>query len=213
MTSHYVDYTITLPEVQSGEISHLLGRLWQRLHGVLAADDIQHLGISLPALAAKHPGNVLRLHSDAKTLQQVKANAGMHQLAEMAGIQVGDVQPTPQYCQYRSFTRSRGGEKLTHAGFARQEARWLKRLQAQGKPITVDLILARREHFKQQRMQSLASTVYLRLNSVSTHQQFSLIIQTSVATTEPQTGKFSHYGLAVADQDKDEALATVPWFV
>lgn len=213
MTSHYFDYTIALPELQSGEISHLLGRLWQRLHGALAADDIQHLGISLPRIRPKHTGNVLRLHSDSATLQQVRDNSGIRQLVEMAEIHVGAIQPTPDYCEHRSFTRNRAKEKLTISGYARSEMRWLKHLQAQGKPVTVDLILARREHFKQQRMQSLASTVYLRLNSVSTHQQFSLIIQASVATTEPQTGKFSHYGLAVADQDKDEALATVPWFV
>ncbi|MEN9501647.1 MAG: CRISPR-associated endonuclease Cas6f/Csy4 [Pseudomonadota bacterium] len=210
MTSHYFDYTIALPELQSGEISHLLGRLWQRLHGALAADDIQHLGVSLPRIRPKHMGNVLRLHSDSATLQQVRDNSGIRQLVEMAEIHVGAMQPTPDYCEHRSFTRNRAKEKLTIGGYARSEMRWLKHLQAQGKPITVEALLARREHFRQKLETAEANAVYLRLTSASTHQQFSLMIQASAPTQQAQVGKFSHYGLAVTLDDTP--LATVPWF-
>ena len=210
MTSHYFDYTIALPELQSGEISHLLGRLWQRLHGALAADDIQHLGVSLPRIRPKHTGNVLRLHSDSATLQQVRDNSGIRQLVEMAEIHVGAMQPTPDYCEHRSFTRNRAKEKLTIGGYARSEMRWLKHLQAQGKPITVEALLARREHFRQKLETAEANAGYLRLTSASTHQQFSLMIQASAPTQQAQVGKFSHYGLAVTLDDTP--LATVPWF-
>ena len=212
MTTHYVDYTITLPELQSGEISHLLGRLWQRLHGVLAAENIQHLGISLPRIRPKHTGNVLRLHSDSATLQQVRDNSGIRQLVEMAEIRVGAMQPTPDYCAYRSFTRNRTNEKLTIGGYARSEMRWLKHLQMQGKPITIEALLERRERFRQklEENETAATAVYLRLTSASTHQQFSLMIQASVPTKQAQAGKFSHYGLAVTLDDAP--LATVPWF-
>lgn len=210
MTSHYFDYTIALPELQSGEISHLLGRLWQRLHGALAADDIQHLGVSLPRICSKHTGNVLRLHSDSATLQQVRDNSGIRQWVEMAEIHVGAIQPTPDYCEHRSFTRNRSREKLTLSSYARSELRWLKHLQIQGKSITIDELLERRKNFQQKLEGIETNGVYLRVSSRSTHQHFSLIIQATPSTRKAQLGKFSHYGLAV--KCNDTPLATVPWF-
>ncbi|TXH61943.1 MAG: type I-F CRISPR-associated endoribonuclease Cas6/Csy4 [Thiothrix sp.] len=212
MSSHYLDYTISLSEPQSGELSHLLGRLWQRLHGVLAADDIRHLGISLPRIRPKHTGNILRLHSDSATLQQVRDNAGIQQLVGLAEIHVGTIQPTPNYCEYRSFTRNRSGEKLTPAALLRSETRWLKWLQQQGKPIGIDQLLERREYFQKKAAEQPATAVYLRLTSTSTHQHFSLLIQASAPTMQAQAGKFSHYGLAVVESNSEQLPATVPWF-
>jgi len=213
MTSHYLDFRIDVPEVESGEISHLLGRLWQRLHGVLAGQNIRRVGISLPALRPHHPGNVLRLHSDETTLQQIALNEGIGQLVEGGGILVNAVLPIPSYCQYRRYTRSRSPEKYSDAWLLRSEARLLKHLDETGGQLDVSKLLGRRKRLQERAAQTKCEGdgVYIKLQSGSTHQRFSLMICVEKVATA-QLGVFSHYGLAVSRDGKAAPEAAVPWF-
>lgn len=211
MTTHYVDYTVALPAVQSGEIGHLLGRLWQRLHGILAAQAIHNLGVSLPQLHAKHPGSVLRLHSDADTLRQVIEQGALQQLVEVSDIHVGAILPVPTGCAYRAYSRNRHPEKYRDAWILRSEVRWLQRLEKSGKTISASELLERRKNLQERAAHAKPSgEVYIRLQSHSTHQTFSLLIEVS-GVVKPCEGRFSHYGLAVTNDDGDQ-LATVPFW-
>lgn len=211
MTSHYLEYTVALPAVESGEISHLLGRLWQRLHGVLAGENIQHLGVSLPRAGTKHPGNVLRLHSDAPTLQAVVANAGIRQLVESAGISTSAVLPVPTGCAYRCYTRSRQSEKFSDAWILRSEARLLQHLEQKGVVLSISELLARRKRLQERAAQAKRDAVYIKLQSHSTRQTFSLLVNTTTVDTAC-SGQFSHYGLAIGADEKTLGQATVPFW-
>jgi CRISPR-associated endoribonuclease Cas6/Csy4 subtype I-F len=207
MTSHYLEFKIDLPDADTGETSHLLGRLWQRLHGVLAGQDIRHVGVSLPMMGARHPGNVLRLHSDETTLQQVVANEGMRQLLESGGIRAGEILPTPAYCEYRCYTRSRLPEKYGDAWILRSEGRLLKHLEEKGIPLSASQLLARRKRLQERTPQAKQGEAYIKLQSKSTRQTFSLMIRTDpVEGACP--GLFSHYGLSAGK----EGGATVPFW-
>jgi CRISPR-associated endoribonuclease Cas6/Csy4 subtype I-F len=201
MTTHYLDYRVAEPEAGSGEISHLLARLWQRLHGVLASQDIRRVGVSLPAMGARHPGHTLRLHSDADTLAGLAGNPGMLQLVEGGGLLQGSVQPAPEHCGYGCFRRSRAAEKQSAAWLLRTEERWIRRQRERGNLLTADDVLQRRKAL--QARASDTDGVYLKLLSRSTHQGFSLRVQAQ-PVAQPQLGTFTHYGLGVGG-------ATVPW--
>ena len=211
MTSHYLEYTVALPAVESGEISHLLGRLWQRLHGVLAGENIQHLGVSLPRAGAKHPGNVLRLHSDESTLQAVVANAGIRQLVESAGIVTSVVLPVPTGCAYRCYTRSRQSEKFSDAWILRSESRLLQHLEKKGVVLSISELLARRKRLQERAAQAKRDAIYIKLQSHSTHQTFSLLVNTATVDAAC-SGQFSHYGLAIGADEKTPGQATVPFW-
>ncbi len=213
MTSHYMDYRVEVPDGDRGEASHLLARLWQRLHGVLAAGDIQQVGVSLPAMRAQYPGAVLRLHSDAATLQQVADNTGLRQLLEGGGWVAGGIYPVPAHCAYRCFRRERKAEKQTDAWAMRSEERWLKRKAERGESLDPAELLQRRKRLKVREENNRgAAAVYVKLRSRSTHQGFSLQIEATTADSA-QLGRFSHYGLAVSeDEGKTPGKATVPWF-
>ena len=211
MTSHYLEYTVALPAVESGEISHLLGRLWQRLHGVLAGENIQHLGVSLPRAGAKHPGNVLRLHSDESTLQAVVANAGIRQLVESAGIVTSVVLPVPTGCAYRCYTRSRQSEKFSDAWILRSESRLLQHLEKKGVVLSISELLARRKRLQERAAQAKRDAVYIKLQSHSTRQTFSLLVNTATVDAAC-SGQFSHYGLAIGADEKTPGQATVPFW-
>lgn len=211
MTSHYLEYTVALPASDSGEISHLLGRLWQRLHGVLAGANIQHLGVSLPRAGAKHPGNVLRLHSDAQTLQQVLANAGIRQLVESTGMVTSAVLPVPTACAYRCYTRSRQSEKFSDAWILRSESRLLQHLEKKGVVLSISELLARRKRLQERAALAKRDAVYIKLQSHSTRQTFSLLVNTA-AVNAVCAGQFSHYGLAIGADEKMPGQATVPFW-
>jgi CRISPR-associated endoribonuclease Cas6/Csy4 subtype I-F len=212
MTSHYLDFRIDVPEAESGETSHLLGRLWQRVHGVLAGQNIQHVGISLPALRSHHPGNVLRLHSDETTLQQIGLNEGIGQLVEGGGILMNAVLPIPAYCQYRRYIRSRSPEKYSDAWLLRSEARLLKHLEETGGQLDVSKLLGRRKRLQERVAQRKEGDgVYIKLQSGSTRQRFSLMIRIEKVAAA-QLGVFSHYGLAISRDGKTAPEAAVPWF-
>jgi CRISPR-associated endoribonuclease Cas6/Csy4 subtype I-F len=217
MNSHYLDYIIHLPDEERGETSHVLARLWQRIHGILSAQDLHTVGVSLPQMQQKFVGRCLRLHGSAQDLSRFHQNQGLRQLETLSPIQAMTIQATPERHQHCYFRRVRYPEKQTLSWMLRDEQRWLEHQAVHHRSIDPALLLQRRQTrleklqtMQQEQRKAADAVIYLRFYSRTTQRQFSLIVQQQIVPTAKQ-GLYSHYGLAQKSLE-DKKMTTIPWF-
>ncbi len=179
---YYIDIQV-LPDHEFGE-TILMSALFSKLHCALVALGYGSIGVSFPK-AGKMPGNLLRLHGDAASLESLMMLNWLKGLADYTKI--SNVSSVPNVVEYVQVKRVQ--PKHTAAKLRRSVKRGsLSEAEAEE-------LLSRQKMLKQP---------FFQLSSQSTGQKYPLFISQVVAEGNTTDEGFNSYGLSTG--------ATVPFF-
>ncbi len=188
MSSHYLDLQILQdPELTAPQI---LSALFGRLHGVLARERIETIGVSFPGYDApgRRLGSRLRLLGPADDLQTLMAHRWLAALQDH--LHLGEVTPVPADARPRRLSRVQA--KSSPARLRRRQMRRHALSEAEALERLPDAAA------------EMLDLPFLTLTSASTGQTFRLFLRLSEPLPAPSGGPFNSYGLS--------ATASVPWF-
>ncbi len=216
MTTHFFGCKITTPP---NEIGMMLGKLFGRIHGILALHQWTHVGVSFPALGrfsapplrpadpgsvgksagssgilTYHPGDLLCVFSDQETVETIRNNEGIQFLERTGGVTLGSVGPVPDGHPVAVFKRLRKPEKASKQAIAKSEQKLIEHWRTKGAEIDPALLQARRT--KRERLNKERKP-FIRMNSGSTSRGYSLFLEKYPAEHE-QDGTYNTYGLSGA---------------
>lgn len=176
--NHYLNITL-LPDPEF-PIPTLMNALFAKLHRVLAQLNSSDIGVSFPAIAQHHLGNVLRLHGSKSALEKLMQQTwltGMRDHTEVCELQA--VPANVSYCRVSRAQAKSSADRLRR--------RYQKRHPEQAPEVVQRLIPDGIE----QRLE----LPFIRMKSLSTGQYFLLFIRQQPAA-QKQTGQFNTYGLS-----------------
>ena len=163
-----------------------LNRVYTKLHHRLCDLEAVDIGVSFPRYVLKL-GNLMRLHSSEKRLEQFLMVKWLDGLAEFT--RCSDTLCVPNDTKYRNLSRVQ--TNLTPAK--------LRRLIKRGSIPGSDL-----KAYKAKMFSEGLSNPYVELESKSTGQLYRRYIDLGDITDQPTKGEFDYFGLSKA--------GTVPWF-
>lgn len=183
---HYVDLNL-LPDPEF-PIPTLMNALFAKLHRVLVQLNSSDIGVSFPAIAQHHLGNVLRLHGSKSALEKLMQQSWLTGMRDHT--EVGGLLPVPAsagYCRVARVQAKSNAERLRR----RYQKRHPNESSDAVKQLMPDSIERRLE------------LPFIRLKSLSSGQDFPLFIRQQPAA-DKQAGLFNTYGLSQS--------ATLPLF-
>lgn len=183
---HYLDIGL-LPDPEF-PAPILMNALFSKLHRVLAQVNSTEIGVSFPAIGARHMGSLLRLHGSKTALENLMQQTwltGMRDHCEAS--EVRQVPLDAGHCRVQRVQAKSNAERLRR--------RYQKRHPDESPDAIAKLITDTAE----QRLE----LPYVRLKSQSTGQDFPLFVRQQRVATE-QAGAFNSYGFS--------QMATVPLF-
>ena len=179
---HYIDVKV-LPDPEF-DAATLMNALYAKLHRTLVATNEEKIGVSFPN-AKKTPGNIMRLHAEQATLQQLMEKHWLKGLGDYT--HVDEIKPVPAPVEYVQVKRIQ--LKMTAARLRRAVKRGSMSVDQ------AEALLAERKLLKKP---------FFQFQSSSTNQRFPLFIEYGKPQKQPTSGRFNSYGLS--------DIATVPWF-
>ncbi|QCE33035.1 type I-F CRISPR-associated endoribonuclease Cas6/Csy4 [Acetobacteraceae bacterium] len=199
--SHYIDL-LPVPEEEM-RVSQLMADCFGMIHKALAFSKEERIGISLPhhkeglaEMQTPSLGNLLRLHGSEEALRNLLKRPELQTLTDY--VHIKGILPVPRGTQYRSVKRVQ-----VKSGMERLRRRAIKR-------HNISQEEAQRRY--PDGGEAVSFLPYLSIKSSSSHQHFKLFISHGEIMEKPVAGKFSAYGLGIADQKKNIPCPTVPWF-
>lgn len=188
MTTHYVDLTV-VPD-QETSAPQLMDALYGRFHLALVQRRSDYIGVSFPrySLIPRGMGNVLRLHADASSLEQLMVTDWMKGVRDH--VRISDIQPVPPGVPHRTVQRR---QFKTNVERLRRRRMRRKGETAEQAALAIP-----------DRVERTPRLPFIHLRSGSTGQAFCLFITMGPLQDESVEGSFSSYGLG--------QRATVPWF-
>lgn len=188
MSSHYLDLRILPdPEIPPAQI---LSVLYGRLHGVLAREGCETVGVSFPGYDAQRRivGNSLRLLGTSDDLHTLMAQPWLGGLRDY--LQIGELGTVPAGAVPRTLRRVQAKSSPTR----------LRRRQMRRHGLTEAEALARLSDWAGERL----DLPFIAMTSSSTGQAFRLFLRLGEPLSAAIAGRFNSYGLS--------SSASVPWF-
>ncbi|WP_449553598.1 type I-F CRISPR-associated endoribonuclease Cas6/Csy4 [Lelliottia amnigena] len=182
---HYLEIRVLSDPEFSEET--LMAALFAKLHRALGARGQGDIGVSFPRYSLK-PGDTLRLHGSAQSLDELEKMAWRKGLSDYCLCK--GVLPAPDINAWRCVSRVQ--VKSSPQRLMRRSVKkgWLTEEEAQQRLLNLQ--------------EARTDLPWLNLQSLSTGQSFRLFIRHGDIVDMPMCGEFSSYGLS--------ATATIPWF-
>jgi len=188
---HYINITI-MPDTKSDTAlpqNGLMGSVYGLVHGALALNDNKYgVGVSFPAIEARDPGNVIRLHGDSNGLNALALADKLGELSRW--VSVSDVLPVPDHVN--------GHAVVTRFRLKMGQAQ-MRRMKKRGTFTAGD----ERAYLAKMKARA-AQYPHINVQSRSTGQTYPRHIKVSEVLQSPVAGEFDNFGLS--------QKATVPLF-
>ncbi|MEH6500947.1 MAG: type I-F CRISPR-associated endoribonuclease Cas6/Csy4 [Pseudoalteromonas distincta] len=183
---HYIDLNL-LPDPEF-PAPILMNALFSKLHRVLAQVNSTEIGVSFPAIGARHMGNTLRLHGSKTALENLMKQTWLTGMRDHCDAsEVRQVPEDAGHCRLQRVQAKSNAERLRR--------RYQKRHPDESPEAVAKVI----PDASEKRLE----LPYVRLKSQSTGQDFPLFIRQERVDAE-QVGAFNTYGFS--------QMATVPMF-